>query len=299
MMFNNTILVSLAVFAGVGCATVPPPNELLDARAAYARAASGPARTNTPADLETARQAIEKAEHAFADDPTSDRTRDLAYIASRKVLTAEARGRSAGDEKARTDAEAQFRKDATNQLDSKNSALAGQAQRLNQTAQELSAEQTARKAAEARARDAMQRLSALAAIKQDTRGTVITLNGAVLFATNKSDLLPNANEKLNQVADALKETPDRIVTVYGFTDSQGDDAYNMKLSERRAESVRNYLVGRGLAADTIKSVGKGETEPVADNKNPEGRANNRRVEIVVPPPSDGSQGPSSTGGATK
>jgi outer membrane protein OmpA-like peptidoglycan-associated protein len=95
--------------------------------------------------------------------------------------------------------------------------------------------------------------------------------------------LPGANERLNQVADALKEQPDRAVTIYGYTDSQGADDYNVKLSEKRADSVKEYLVGRGLDGSSIKAVGKGKADPVATNATAEGRANNRRVEIVLAP----------------
>jgi len=75
-----------------------------------------------------------------------------------------------------------------------------------------------------------------------------------------------------------------VMVVEGHTDSQGNDDANQVLSEQRAKSVRDYLVSRGVAADRITSTGKGETSPVADNKSAEGRANNRRVEIVVTHP---------------
>jgi outer membrane protein OmpA-like peptidoglycan-associated protein len=112
---------------------------------------------------------------------------------------------------------------------------------------------------------------------------VITLSGSVLFATGKSELLATASARLGEVADALADQPERGITVVGHTDAQGDDSYNLKLSERRAEAVRTYLISRGIAADRVKAVGRGKTEPIADNNSPEGRANNRRVEIVLAP----------------
>ena len=91
--------------------------------------------------------------------------------------------------------------------------------------------------------------------------------------------------KLNEVADALiKGNPDSNITVEGHTDSQGQRTYNMELGEKRAKAVRDQLVSRGVAADRIKAVGVGPDRPVADNKSAEGRANNRRVEIIVEPP---------------
>ena len=113
---------------------------------------------------------------------------------------------------------------------------------------------------------------------------VITLSGQVLFASGQSTLLPAAIVKLNEVAEALiKGNPDANITVEGHTDSQGQRQYNMDLAQKRAEAVRDQLVARGVAADRIKAVGVGPDRPVADNKSAEGRANNRRVEIIVQP----------------
>lgn len=113
---------------------------------------------------------------------------------------------------------------------------------------------------------------------------VITLSGAVLFASNQSSLLPAAMLKLNEVADALiKGNPDSNITVEGHTDSQGQRQYNMDLAKKRADAVRDQLVARGVASDRIKAVGVGPDRPIADNKTAEGRANNRRVEIIVEP----------------
>jgi outer membrane protein OmpA-like peptidoglycan-associated protein len=113
---------------------------------------------------------------------------------------------------------------------------------------------------------------------------VITLSGGVLFASNHSDLLPSAQAKLNDVAAALtKQDTESKINVEGFTDSQGDASYNQELSQRRAQTVRDYLVSRGISSDRVTAQGFGLTRPVADNASPEGRANNRRVEIVVQP----------------
>jgi outer membrane protein OmpA-like peptidoglycan-associated protein len=82
------------------------------------------------------------------------------------------------------------------------------------------------------------------------------------------------------VATALTDRKENIV-VEGHTDSRGSDSYNLDLSERRAQSVRDYLVTRGVSANHCRAVGYGESRPVADNRTAEGRANNRRVEIVI------------------
>jgi len=266
------------------CAAAIPPKELIEARTTYTSAVNGPTAQTVPADVENARKALADAERAFEDEPNAQKTKDAAYVAHRKALLAVSKGHIAVNEKAVAAADLAFRDTATSTIDQQKAALGAEKQNSSRTAQALAAETLARQQAEKRAKDAMDRLSALAAIKQDTRGIVITLSGSVLFATDKSDLLPTAHERLNQVADALKEQPERALTVYGYTDSQGKDDYNIALSQRRAESVRSYLVGRGVETDRIKAVGKGKDEPVADNKNAEGRANNRRVEIVVANP---------------
>ena len=129
--------------------------------------------------------------------------------------------------------------------------------------------------------DAEANLAKLAAVKEEERGLVITLSGSVLFASNKSELLPSAENKLNEVSDALMATKERKLTVEGHTDSQGTSSYNQQLSEKRAEAVRSYIISRGYPSDLIQAQGAGKTRPIADNASAEGRANNRRVEIIV------------------
>jgi outer membrane protein OmpA-like peptidoglycan-associated protein len=147
--------------------------------------------------------------------------------------------------------------------------------------EQLATEQKARLDADNRAAKAQSDLADLAAVKEEERGLVITLSGSVLFASNKSDLLPSAQDRLNHVADALLTTKERKLTVDGFTDSQGSASYNQDLSQRRADAVRSYLISRGYPGELILAEGIGENRPVADNTSAEGRANNRRVEIIV------------------
>lgn len=134
---------------------------------------------------------------------------------------------------------------------------------------------------EKRTADALAALSSLAMLKEEERGLVLTLSGSVLFRSAQSALLPQAQEKLDQVAKALLAIPTRNLIVEGHTDSQGSDAYNQGLSQRRADAVREYLVQKGYPADRIQARGKGEGSPMAKNSSAEGRANNRRVEIVI------------------
>jgi outer membrane protein OmpA-like peptidoglycan-associated protein len=117
------------------------------------------------------------------------------------------------------------------------------------------------------------------AIKDEPRGTVITVK--VPFKTGKSDLPPKAAEQLAPVADALKLTKDREILVEGHTDSQGSADKNLDLSQKRAETVRDYLISRQVPANEVSATGVGETQPQDDNATAEGRANNRVVQIVV------------------
>lgn len=107
----------------------------------------------------------------------------------------------------------------------------------------------------------------------------VTIEGAN-FAFDSSKLKHTADKKLDEVVDFAAHHPESNLAVTGYTDSIGSKAYNMKLSERRAESVKAYLVGKGVAADRITTRGEGEANPVASNKTNEGRAQNRRVEIT-------------------
>jgi outer membrane protein OmpA-like peptidoglycan-associated protein len=107
------------------------------------------------------------------------------------------------------------------------------------------------------------------------------LSGDANFNTGKADLLPAAYPTLDKLADAMKSNPNYKWSVEGYTDSRGKDAMNIKLSQRRAESVVNYLVSKGVDKDIFTVKGFGKANPVADNKTAEGRAKNRRVEIKV------------------
>lgn len=164
---------------------------------------------------------------------------------------------------------------------------------------ELEKERKAREEAEKKAQEAAAELAKSMDVKQDARGIVITLPGNVFFDFGKADLLPNARQALDRVADTLSTLPDRSYVIEGHTDNIGSDADNQRLSERRAKAVRDYLVSKGIDDSRIQSVGKGESSPVATNDNPEGRATNRRVEIVVMRPPEAAAPQTGGGPAAK
>ena len=109
----------------------------------------------------------------------------------------------------------------------------------------------------------------------------MTLPGSIYFDVNKTDVKPAMRERLSQIAKALATVSNRHVLVEGHTDSSGSDEYNLKLSRLRAESVRAILIAGGVSPDRIESQGYGETKPVASNATVSGKAQNRRVEIVL------------------
>ncbi|MBK9305027.1 MAG: OmpA family protein [bacterium] len=150
-------------------------------------------------------------------------------------------------------------------------------------ADRLAAEQKARLAAEQATAETRAELDALIATKDDRRGEVFTLSGGVLFRSNESSLMPGAESQLQRLVKALATTADRNIVVEGYTDSQGSDDHNLDLSQRRADTVRSYLVRSGYPAGRILAEGIGEERPIADNSTSEGRASNRRVEIVLGP----------------
>ena len=116
--------------------------------------------------------------------------------------------------------------------------------------------------------------------KQTERGLLVTL-GDVLFAFNKAELTPQAGPRLDKLAAFLKQFPQRKLLVEGYTDAVGADAYNMELSERRAEAIREALIARGVDTTRVVTKGYGKAYPVADNASVDGRAVNRRVEVVI------------------
>ncbi|RON20060.1 hypothetical protein BK660_13390 [Pseudomonas brassicacearum] len=122
-----------------------------------------------------------------------------------------------------------------------------------------------------------------ASVKPAEPEEVITLSdaGDVLFAFNKSDLTPSAQNQLTALMPKLQSADVVSIKVVGHTDSVGSDAYNQMLSERRATSVAAYLMNQGLDPNKLTSEGKGESQPIADNETDEGRAKNRRVELHI------------------
>jgi outer membrane protein OmpA-like peptidoglycan-associated protein len=274
----------LALVSIVGCKTALPPKELLDARGEYEKAAAGLANKLVPADVHLARESLDAADKAFLDTGDSAETREKAYVAMRKAQLAEVNAETKQIDQARSETQRDAQIATVAELSKARQQLTHEQQRAAMTESQLAQERQARIDAEKRAKEALENLAKMASIKEESRGMVITLSGAVLFPSGQAVLLPAAMSSLDNVVTALKSTPDRNIMVEGHTDSVGTRAYNIDLSLRRADSVRQYLVSRGLPGEIVKAQGLGPDRPIADNSTPDGRANNRRVEIIVSPP---------------
>jgi outer membrane protein OmpA-like peptidoglycan-associated protein len=121
-----------------------------------------------------------------------------------------------------------------------------------------------------------------AEVERVGEGIKLVLNeNAVRFDTNKSSLTATAKANLDKLVTVFNEYPDTNITIFGYTDSTGPVDYNLKLSEERAASVRNYLVDKGIKASRFYTKGLGIADPIATNDTPEGRSKNRRVEFAI------------------
>ena len=294
----NSLLASIA-FTGLlsSCATTAPA-DLVQARTAYTASSNGLAATLTPTELHDAGLVLAKANKEFDENGDTTMCRDYAYIAQRKLQLTDVKARTEQDRRKIAEAAKAGVVVRDTQVKNTRAALNSTREQLKderrdgnaktaemeKTAEQLELEKAARMTAEAKLAGAMKDLATIAAIKEETRGLVITLSGSILFASNKYALLNTAMTKLDQVAEALKaQDADKRMVVEGHTDSQGSDRINQPLSVNRAGAVRDYLVSRGVDSDKISAIGMGSSRPLVDNRNAENRANNRRVEIIIQP----------------
>jgi outer membrane protein OmpA-like peptidoglycan-associated protein len=272
---KRTIVASaIALTAAIGCAPSRPPNQLVDARTAYQQVLTHPSAPYAPTEVLEARQALDAAEHAYQEG-RMDEAKNLAYLAHRKALVAEAKADTLRANETKRVALAEFDRMRDLQAIATRQELERAKGALSAAQQDAEAQRQARTAAE-------EKLTQLEGVRarESNRGLVLTLSGGILFPTGKSELLATAKDHLAEVAKALKGDK-RTILVVGHTDAQGTDAQNQKLSEDRAKAVRNYLVSQGIDQDRIRSEGKGKSQPLTDNTSAEGRANNRRVEIIL------------------
>jgi outer membrane protein OmpA-like peptidoglycan-associated protein len=262
--FNTHVLHTCAAGALAAClaacgGSVATTPQLVDARRAYDHAEDSPARTRAPGDLAEAHAALERAENAHDQDPGSEQEANLARRATRKALHAQMHGE---------------------ELAANRTELAAKTEPPRPVAVEREAR--APRSSDEHANAALQSLAQVANVKEESRGVVITMSGSLLFPSGDRDVSPIANQSMDQVAHALAQQPDDATfDIEGYTDSTGSERENKVLSEKRAQAVADRLTQAGIAASRIQVEGRGEAEPIADNATAEGRAANRRVEIVV------------------
>jgi OmpA-OmpF porin, OOP family len=262
--FLRLMAISAAlIISAAGCSTMGPSLALEQARLDYMQAQHNPqVATNAPVALREAEQALKQAEQAWKDDKGEDEVQHLAYVAERKTEIA----RATAEQKI---AEAEIQR------------LGKERERVlleSRTSEARQAQQQAQ-AATMRATQLEQELQELKA-RETERGLELTL-GDVLFEVNRADLTPGAMRSLYKLAEFLKQNPTRNVSIDGHTDSTGSEAYNLELSQRRAEAVRDFLITSGVSPDRIAAHGHGKLNPVASNDTAAGRQQNRRVEVVV------------------
>jgi len=177
------------------------------------------------------------------------------------------------EEEARLKAEMEAK--ARAEADAKRAAEEAEAKRVAAAA---AADAAAKKKADAAAAQAAARA---AEIKTETSKVFNAALTGIQFNSSRSTLKGSSNATLDNVVSVMQRYPEVSVTIEGHTDSQGNDASNMTLSQGRATTVLNYLVSKGISPSRLRAVGFGETRPVADNTTSAGRAQNRRVAFVV------------------
>jgi outer membrane protein OmpA-like peptidoglycan-associated protein len=286
---TRTTMVVAGLFLLSACATgQKAPEAPLDSRVKLtALQADSTLATRAPVEMREAEAAVRAAEVKRPDD---EYARHLVLMADQKVEIARARAQSRQYEdqrRALSEQSERARLDARTleadraQRDAKSAradALSARADAESAQADAASArdEVAASRAARLELQRQIEELNA----RETDRGLVVTL-GDLLFATGKSELTGGAGPNLDKLAAFLGEYPDRTVMIEGHTDSVGREESNYFLSQRRADSVKSYLVSRGVQASRLTTAGLGQGSPVASNDTATGRQQNRRVEVII------------------
>ena len=292
---TRTGALALCAIAIGACATVKKPDNLTQAEAIYQALESRGGNESVEAEMIKTRQALDTARMSLTMNRSQQYVDGVSYVALRQAQTAEA------EEHRRmamrmTDSLKTARLNRLLSLSEAQKAQLAQQQQLSQEeiaalrVRSSTAEQRAdslRRAVEeanAKLNDALMQLRSLVAeitnIKETSRGLVISLSD-ILFDVNQATLKAGAASNVQKIAAILNQYPNYNISVEGHTDSQGSDAYNQSLSDRRAAAVRMQLISGGVPEARITSKGFGESQPVASNDAPAGRQQNRRVEVIV------------------
>jgi outer membrane protein OmpA-like peptidoglycan-associated protein len=304
------LALSLAALIGAGCATAPQTHNALEsARSTYRLAHADPeVQLRAPVELQLAERSLVQAERFWRDGADAGIVAHHAYLAEQRsriamktadYRKAEAAVATSGEQRNRVLLEARSR-----ELEAERQKAEAQRQAAEELRRE--AERTQQQALDDK-RVADERATQLAAemqrlqsevsdlkTQQTERGWVLTLRNELLFDSGRASLKPGAEKALENLAQLMKREPGGEITIEGFTDSTGSEDTNRRLSEQRAQAVKQALVARGIEAYRIDARGYGPAFPVASNDTPTGRQLNRRVEVVIAPPAR-----ASSGGATR
>lgn len=274
-----------AVLAAGGCATLSPEAErqLEEARASYRFALEDPrVQRYAAVELASASTALREAERLAAEGGSPELVEHNAYLAERRSRTAlgtaqirqaEADIAVAREDRRRTQLEAREREAAAAR------ARAEQAEAARREKEKVSVAATELAAEVKRLETELADVRA----KQTDRGWILTLKNELLFDSGGATLKSGAQRALDNLAQFLRKHPERDLAIEGFTDSIGSPDSNQRLSERRAQVVKDELTGRGIESWRIHARGYGPSFPVASNATETGRQLNRRVEIVINP----------------
>jgi outer membrane protein OmpA-like peptidoglycan-associated protein len=247
---------------------------------AQAAAAAREAKARADADAEAKRRAEAETARAQAEAARADAEKAKAEAVKMKqeaeAAAQEAARQKAAAEKATAEAVAQQQMlaaetDKARQAAAQSDNLRQQAEKDRQKAEYEKQELRAR---------LLQQLNNILATRDSARGLVANMSD-VLFRSGSFELLPGARERLAKVSGIVLAYPSLHVAVEGHTDAVGSDDYNQQLSERRAQAVRDYFVQQGINSSALEARGYGKTEPIASNDTPEGRQQNRRVELIL------------------
>ncbi len=224
------------------------------------------------------RAADDRAARAREEGEAQARARLEAEAARAQAEAAKAEAQQAAEEAARQKQEAEK---AKAEAVAQQQALAVEAEKARQAAAESDKlrQEAEKEKQDMRAR-LLQQLNSVLATRDTARGLIANMSD-VLFKSGSFELLPGARERLAKVSGIVLAYQGLHLAVEGHTDSIGTDEYNRRLSEQRADAVRDYLVQQGIGSEAITGSGFGKSEPVASNDTPEGRQQNRRVELVV------------------
>jgi outer membrane protein OmpA-like peptidoglycan-associated protein len=288
--FSKTLIAAaVASVLLVSCATAPvqPPGSA-EVRSRLTQLQADPnLGSRAPLAIKEADAAVSVAEQPQGDVSLAQHR---VFMADRKVAIARAQAetRFAEDERvalgeqresARLDSRTREADAARTQVAAARADSAEQKLAANEARGAADAARVAATSSQDQATELQRQIDALNARPTD-RGLVVTL-GDVLFTSGQADLKAGATGNLDKLVAFLNEYPSRTVMIEGYTDSVGSEDYNQGLSQRRADSVKTYLVRQGIGSVRLVAAGKGENAPVAGNDSAAGRQQNRRVEVII------------------